>query len=342
MVCRYCGKPIAGTVCASCNKQNVLSYTSYELDDILGKSVHSQPLVQGQPVPNRQPDQSQLQYAFEKGVEEGKKHGYAFGYDTAKKNITERNNRQRRLLIISIASGAVILAVVCSLVFGKVNYTNGYSKGMIAGKQEQQAVDDALISESKQSVYQTGHDQGYDEGYQKGYDAGFEAGKLVTPTPSPEPAKPTPTPTPTITPAAAPTPFALGMKSKGEEVRQLQKRLIELGYLASNEADGDFGTKTKKAVEIFQRKNGLKTTGIVDQSMWNLIMSPDANPFVIQTISPTNVATDIPVPAKEEEITIIPETSPSSTEEDIEQAISTVQPDSERMPEPEVFEGAEV
>lgn len=341
MVCRYCGKPIAGTICAFCNKQNVLSYTSYELDDILRKPVHSQPLEQGQHVPNRQPDQSQLQNAFEKGVEEGKKYGYALGYDTAKKNIAERNNRQRRLLIISIASGAVILAVVCSLVFGKVNYTNGYSKGMIAGKQEQQAVDDALISESKQSAYQTGHDQGYDEGYQKGYNAGFEAGKSVTPPPSPEPAEPTPIPTPTITPTAASTSFVLEMKSKGEEVRQLQKRLIELGYLAANEADGDFGSKTKKAVENFQRNNGLKTTGIVDQSMWNLIMSSDAIPFVIQTITPTNVATDTPGPAKEEEITIIPETSPSSMEQDIEQAISTKQPD-EQIPEPEVFEGTEV
>ena len=56
---------------------------------ILGKPVYSQLLVQGQPVPNRQSDQTQLQNAFEKGVEEGKKPGYAFGYDTAKKNIKE-------------------------------------------------------------------------------------------------------------------------------------------------------------------------------------------------------------------------------------------------------------
>ena len=54
-----------------------------------------------------------------------------------------------------------------------------------------------------------------------------------------------------------------------------------------------------------------------------------------------NVATDTPGPAKEEEITIIPETSPSSIEQDIEQAISTKQPD-EQIPEPEVFEGTEV
>ena len=72
MVCRYCGKPIAGTICAFCNKQNVLSYTSYELDDILRKPVHSQPLEQGQHVPNRQPDQSQLQMPLKKALKKGK------------------------------------------------------------------------------------------------------------------------------------------------------------------------------------------------------------------------------------------------------------------------------
>ena len=44
--------------------------------------------------------------------------------------------------------------------------------------------------------------------------------------------------------------------SKGQEVVELQKAL-------GIKADGDFGAKTRKAVENYQRKNGLMVDGIV-------------------------------------------------------------------------------
>lgn len=52
--------------------------------------------------------------------------------------------------------------------------------------------------------------------------------------------------------------------SKGEEVRKVQKLLLERGYkLPKYGADGDFGAETEKAVKQFQLDWGLKQDGIV-------------------------------------------------------------------------------
>ena len=49
--------------------------------------------------------------------------------------------------------------------------------------------------------------------------------------------------------------------SQGEEVRQIQTKLTELGYFTSK-IDGIYGEKTKAAVTRFQRDNGLTADGI--------------------------------------------------------------------------------
>ncbi len=49
--------------------------------------------------------------------------------------------------------------------------------------------------------------------------------------------------------------------SKGDDVKELQQRLIDLGYLTGT-ADGDFGGKTETALKAFQAANGLEETGI--------------------------------------------------------------------------------
>ncbi len=57
--------------------------------------------------------------------------------------------------------------------------------------------------------------------------------------------------------------FALSkIGSRSEEVREIQIALKEKGYFNSK-IDGIFGTITKKAVENFQRDNGLTVDGIV-------------------------------------------------------------------------------
>ena len=65
--------------------------------------------------------------------------------------------------------------------------------------------------------------------------------------------------------------------SKGEAVIAIQNRLNELGY-SVGKADGDYGNKTKTAVEDFQRANELDVTGIVDQSTHDALFSENAIP----------------------------------------------------------------
>lgn len=50
--------------------------------------------------------------------------------------------------------------------------------------------------------------------------------------------------------------------SSGSEVKTIQQKLSRWGYY-DGPVDGIFGTKTRKAVEYFQRKNGLTADGIV-------------------------------------------------------------------------------
>ncbi len=56
--------------------------------------------------------------------------------------------------------------------------------------------------------------------------------------------------------------FALSkIGSQGDEVRNIQTKLIELGFL-SDEADGVFGSNTRSAVINFQKSQGLTADGI--------------------------------------------------------------------------------
>ena len=62
--------------------------------------------------------------------------------------------------------------------------------------------------------------------------------------------------------------------SKGEDVKEIQERLIELGYL-QGKADGDFGKKTEEAVKAFQQNKGLELTGEVYQDDYDALFAPE-------------------------------------------------------------------
>ena len=63
-------------------------------------------------------------------------------------------------------------------------------------------------------------------------------------------------------PWAARAATVLEVGSTGEDVVKVQKRLIQYDYL-SGTADGRYGEKTRAAVELFQRRNGLTVDGRV-------------------------------------------------------------------------------
>ena len=51
----------------------------------------------------------------------------------------------------------------------------------------------------------------------------------------------------------------LGLSREGR--REVQKRLMDLGYDLDGKADGVMGTKTRAAIADFQSKNGMKRDG---------------------------------------------------------------------------------
>ncbi len=72
-----------------------------------------------------------------------------------------------------------------------------------------------------------------------------------------------------VKPEPEPEEPTLRKGAKGERVRELQKRLMELGYQLPNYgADGDYGAETIKAVKEFQQNHGLTADGVTGPKTW--------------------------------------------------------------------------
>ena len=61
---------------------------------------------------------------------------------------------------------------------------------------------------------------------------------------------------------------------KNAEVWRVQRRLRSLGYLYKS--DGSYGSLTENALKYFQRKNGIKESGVADQATQEKLFSADA------------------------------------------------------------------
>ncbi len=85
----------------------------------------------------------------------------------------------------------------------------------------------------------------------------------------------------------------LGMQ--GADVRALQTRLRELGYLASS-ADGSYGENTRNAVMAFQQQNGLTPDGVAGSATLHAIYAtgaPKASPSPSPSPTPDPIMTNI-------------------------------------------------
>ena len=96
-----------------------------------------------------------------------------------------------------------------------------------------------------------------------------------------------PTPTPQVAATSAPEATrapegnaytSLFEGDKGEEVRRMQRRLIELGFL-NDTADGEYGPRTAAAVRAFCEANNLVDYSYASSSMLERLYSSYATPY---------------------------------------------------------------
>ena len=181
----------------------------------------------------------------------------------------------------------------------------------------------------------------------------------------------TPAPVPTITPNVKAY-HNLTMGTKGKEVKKLQEKLIEKGYLPEGSADGAYGRQTYNAVKKFQHYNSLKADGIAGRAtQTNLFENPEmidnpekaeetatpapegnsvvmlATPAPVETAAPEATAaepetteapaeTDAPeqeTPAEEAPATDVPATDTPATETPAPEAEPTEAPEPAAEPE---------
>ena len=85
---------------------------------------------------------------------------------------------------------------------------------------------------------------------------------------------------------------ALGKGDKGENVKAMQERLIELGYLTGT-ADGVYGTDTAEAVYYFQKKNGLVRDSIAGEDTLRILYSTSAVANTTESLPTVDISADI-------------------------------------------------
>lgn len=81
--------------------------------------------------------------------------------------------------------------------------------------------------------------------------------------------------------------------SSGKLVKQMQERLAELGYY-EGPLSGNFQKYTTRAVKNVQTQNGLPSTGVVDETTWNLIFNDVHIVLPGATPKPTPEPTPVP------------------------------------------------
>jgi len=75
---------------------------------------------------------------------------------------------------------------------------------------------------------------------------------------------------------AAPAAFTRVIELKttrmnGQDVVELQKRLLSLGFTGIGEADGYYGPMSEGVIKHIQRNDGLEEDGKVNQALWDYI-----------------------------------------------------------------------
>ena len=115
---------------------------------------------------------------------------------------------------------------------------------------------DGIAGSGTLSILYSGNAVSYNEYF--GSSASASGGASATPTPKPD------------------MTTVIQWESEGDNVRQYQQRLVELGYLESKYVTGKFNQKTVEATKAFQTMNDLKVDGAAGPQSLKLIYSNDA------------------------------------------------------------------
>ena len=83
-------------------------------------------------------------------------------------------------------------------------------------------------------------------------------------------------------PEVEPMPEYIRVGDRHSAVVNLQSRLMELGFMDSDEPTDYYGTQTERAVKIFQRQNKLAMYGIVGSATYDAIMDPAAKYYAVR------------------------------------------------------------
>lgn len=85
----------------------------------------------------------------------------------------------------------------------------------------------------------------------------------------------------------------LKYESKGETVKEVQRRLTELGYYEGN-ISGNFLGHTRNAVKAFQAQNALKADGVIGEQTWNALFNDPDVRSAADAPKPTPAPTPVP------------------------------------------------
>lgn len=133
---------------------------------------------------------------------------------------------------------------------------------------------------------------------------------------------------------------SMRLGESGDRVAELQRRLIELGYMTV-EATGYFGQKTYDALRLFQKAAGLTADGVAGEKTVSALFASDAPRYTTTTRPPTTTTTTTTA-ATAATTTAAPTTTSAqssdttSTASDQPQAATTTEP-TEPVPEYELL-----
>lgn len=255
MFCKYCGKPLTGSLCPYCGKETILHKSSSELEKLMTDQTPEMP---SKPVP--EPEKT-----YQQGYSDGYQKGVSDSLASSQEKTALEKNRARNLTVVLCAIVFLLGAAASGWFFGtryyRTGYESGYQQGLAIGDTQSAAVSDEDFKKE--------YARGYKDGYQEAEAVIKAPEQVAIPDLQNENSS-----IQTTVPETASSPEILFSKgdNPSEEVKKIQKYLKQKGYLNDN-VDGIFGNNTTEATKAFQKANGLPETGIIDKITYDLMFS---------------------------------------------------------------------